>query len=403
MKILHTADWHLGAKTEGRNRIQEQREVMAEIIDLANKEKIDLVIIAGDVFDQAIPSSEAEDLFYETMESLSAKGDRAIVVIAGNHDDPKRLTAGDHFAVKHNVILAGDLQPKVAKLEFKKGSILSSYPGSVEVQIKTPKGQEKCVVAMLPYPSEYRFQEQSKEDSYAGKVKDWARIVCKGFKKDSTNILASHLMLVGARDMLNGKDVTLRVGDINAVSKSDLPQADYYALGHIHTYQLRKGNYCYSGAPMFFSFDQSVGDANQTAGVVILQTKPLGGIKSVEYHQLKTPAKMVEIEAKNIDEARTKLKNFQDRDIVNLTFVQDKPLSMALIKELKSEFACLTKVLLKLVGANVDDKNYVNNRAKLETSSLFVEFYKQKKQVEPSRELIGLFKSLLEEENSETN
>lgn len=397
MKILHTADWHLGAKTEGKTRIEEQRKVMSEIVSIAEENKIDVVIIAGDIFDQAVPTSEAENLFYETLESLSKNDDRVVIAIAGNHDDPKRLTAGEHFARKHNVILAGNLSPKIIETEYKNGKIFSSANGSVEIDVKTKRGNEKCVVAMLPYPAEYRFEEQSSQDSYAGKVKDWARLVTKGFKRDSVNILATHLMLVGASASVCGEDKILRVGDINAISTADLPHADYYALGHIHSYQNIKGNACYSGSPMYFDFNQ------KTAGVCIIETKTKGGIKSVTFHELSSPCKMEEIEVRNIDEAEEKLKTYGDGDIVNITFVQNEPLSMTQIKNLKATYPCLSKVMLRLQNMEVDNNVYVSNRTKLDAGNLFVEFYKQKRLTEPSRELIGLFKELMEDNSSETN
>lgn len=397
MKILHTADWHLGAKTEGKSRIDEQRKVMAEIVSVAESEKVDLVIVAGDVFDQSVPTSEAEDLFYETMESLSKDNARVVVVIAGNHDDPKRLTAGEHFAKKHNVILAGDLNPVVEPGEFKKGKILPSAPGSVEIEVKKPRGVERCVVAMLPYPAEYRFQESSNAPDYEGKVKEWARRVAKGFKKDSFNILATHLMLVGSSANINGEQKVLRVGDVNAISKSELPGADYYALGHIHSYQNMKGNFCYSGSPLAYDFKQ------RSTGVVILETKGRNGIKDIKFVELLTPATMKEIEVRGIDEAENLLKEFGAQDIINLTFVQNEPLNMAIIKKLKQDFPCLVKVLLRMENVQVDEKNYVCNRNKMEAGNLFVEFYKQKKLAEPTRELVALFKEMMEEKVSETN
>jgi len=397
LKILHTADWHLGAKTEGKNRIQEQRKVMAEIVDVARQNNVDIVLIAGDIFDQSVPTSEAENLFYETLEALSKEDDRVVVVIAGNHDDPKRLTAGEHFARKHNVILAGDLNPKIKQLEFSRGKITSSSQGSVEIEIKTNRGKEKCVVAMLPYPAEYRFEEISKEESYSGKVKDWSRIVTKGFKKDTVNILVSHLMVVGAKISACGEEKELRIGDINVVSKSDLPNADYYALGHIHSYQNMKGNFCYSGSPMYFDFNQ------KSAGVCLIDAKPKGGIRDVSFISLTSPCKMEEIMVESIAEAEERLKSYSQGDIVNITFNQDEPLSMVQIKNLKNAYPCLSKVMLKLRNIGTDEKIYVTNRKKLEATKLFMEFYKQKKLTEPTRELVALFKELMEDNSSETN
>ncbi len=391
MKILHTADWHLGAKTDGKNRIDEQKKVMAEIVDVAIKNKVRIVIISGDIFDQAIPTSEAENLFFETLEALTKDNSRVVLVIAGNHDDPRRLSAGGPFAKKHNCIIAGDLKPIVEEKDFDGGRLSSPAPGSVLVEVKTNKGKEKCVVAMLPYPQEYRFGETSKDVPYPEKVQEWARIVTKGFQKDSVNILATHIMLVGSTANINGEEKELRVGDINALSKSDLPTADYYALGHIHSFQNLKGNYCYSGSPCFYDFKQ------KTAGVVLIDTNAKHGIKDIEYYQLKTPAKMVEVEYGGMAEASEKLKVFEDSDIVNLTIVQDEPLSRNDIKSIKQNFPCVTRVMLRPKTPNLDPVNYINNRKSLSEEKLFIEFYKQKKCVEPTREVVALFKELMED------
>lgn len=396
MKILHTADWHLGAKTEGKNRIEEQRQVMAEIVEISEEEKVDVVIISGDVFDQAVPTSEAEDLFYETLENLTKNNDRVVVTIAGNHDDPKRLTAGAHFTNKHNCIIAGGLNPRIIDSEFNGGTIRKVEDASVLIEVNGGRGVQKCVVGMLPYPSEARFEEQSKENNYQDKVKEWARLATKGFKGDTFNILATHLMLVGSK--LTTKDgEECRVGDINAISKADLPHADYYALGHIHSYQSMKGHYVYSGAPIKYDFDQ------KTTGVVLIETKGKNSIKSVEFRELKLPARMEKVEVGSCEEAEEVLKNYSNLDIVNLIFVQDEPLNMLTIKSLKAKYPAITKVLLKLKNIAVDEKNYILNRTQMETGDMFVEFYKQKKLVKPSEELVALFKQIMEENSSETN
>ena len=245
MKILHTADWHLGVKTEGKSRIEEQRKIMEEICTIATEEKVDVVLVAGDVFDQAVPTAGAEDLFYETMDKLTENSERVVVVIAGNHDDPKRLTAGVHFAKKHNVIIISNLHPDVQKRVGQRITVESFAQGSVCVTVKTSRGEQKCNIAALPYPQEYRLEEKAEAETYAGKVTEWARKVCKGFNRGGVNILLTHLMLVGGLTVKNNEERIIRVGDINAVGKADLPKADYYALGHLHSFQNQKGNFVY--------------------------------------------------------------------------------------------------------------------------------------------------------------
>ena len=98
MKILHTADWHLGKKLETIPRIEEQKTVLEEICEIADREAVHAVLVAGDLFDTFNPSSEAEELLYKTLKRLSKNGRRAVIAIAGNHDSPKHIEAPDPLA-----------------------------------------------------------------------------------------------------------------------------------------------------------------------------------------------------------------------------------------------------------------------------------------------------------------
>ena len=396
MKILHTADWHLGVKTDRRPRIEEQRKIMQEIVDYANNYKVDIVLVSGDVFDQAVPTSEAEELFYDTLEKLSANNNRVVVVLAGNHDDPKRLSANKHFAKKHNVVLVGDLNP-ICELNLQgKSKVVEVGEGYIVVQVETTRGSELVSIGILPYPAEYRLNAKAVGSTYQEQVKNWSRLVCKGFKRNSFNILASHLMVAGAKWEEDGNIMDLRVGDINVVSPADLPKADYYALGHIHTNSVIKNNIVYSGAPIKLSYNQS------EPGVVLL-TAGDGKLKDMHFHRLTSPVKMEQVCAVGLEKVEDALKEFNENDIVELTIVQDKPLSTIQIKEIKEKYPCVLTVKLELTNIEVDDKTYVVNRDKLTAQDLFINFYKQKKQVEPSKEILKLFVDVMEDKASETN
>ena len=93
MRILHTADWHLGRTLEGRSRLEEQAQFLDELAEIVEKEKIDVVLMAGDAFDTVNPPAAAEQLFYESLSRLSNRGKRPVMVISGNHDSPDRLAA----------------------------------------------------------------------------------------------------------------------------------------------------------------------------------------------------------------------------------------------------------------------------------------------------------------------
>ena len=92
MRILHTADWHVGATLRGRSRADEHREVLAEIVAIAEERDVDLAIVAGDLFHHPAPGPESEQIVYEALLKL-ARDDRQVVLVAGNHDNPARVEA----------------------------------------------------------------------------------------------------------------------------------------------------------------------------------------------------------------------------------------------------------------------------------------------------------------------
>lgn len=113
MKILHTSDWHVGKRLMGRERLDEQSEVLDEIAAICEKENIELVLIAGDVFDTYTPCAEAEELFYEKIKKI-AGAERAVLIISGNHDDGTRLCAVSPFSEDQGVYIVGNARTPVS-------------------------------------------------------------------------------------------------------------------------------------------------------------------------------------------------------------------------------------------------------------------------------------------------
>lgn len=101
MKILHTSDLHIGKKLMGRERFPEYRAIFSELAEACDRENVELVLIAGDVFDTYTPSAETEEIFYRGIKELSKRC--AVLVISGNHDDYVRLTAASALAEEQNI------------------------------------------------------------------------------------------------------------------------------------------------------------------------------------------------------------------------------------------------------------------------------------------------------------
>ena len=106
MKIAHTSDWHIGKKLMGRDRGEEFKEVLAEIADICRREKVELLLVAGDVFDTYTPSAEAEEIFYSSVKNIASTC--AVLIISGNHDDYVRLTAAQALSEELNIYTVGN-------------------------------------------------------------------------------------------------------------------------------------------------------------------------------------------------------------------------------------------------------------------------------------------------------
>lgn len=396
MKILHTSDWHLGAKTDRRSRLNEQRTVLGEIVSVCDREGVDIVLIAGDVFDQAIPTSEAEDLFFDTLEKLTDKDERVVIVCAGNHDDPKRIMANRYFAKKHNIVLCGDLHPVGDSKRSSRVKVKTLESGAIQVDVDTLGKTETAIFGLLPYPTEYRIEEKTSAEDYSKKVGEWANLVCSDFNKTTFNCFVSHFTAVGSEYEEAGKFRKISLNESGVVNMSDLPKADYYALGHIHSAQRISSKAYYSGAPIKLSYIQ------KTTSVNLLDVED-GKLKTVSQIELHTPVKMARVCADSIDGVGSELQYYSTEDLVELTIVQDKPLTTAEIKGIKERYPCVQQIKLLLTNMAKDNEVYINNRDKLKPRELFEHFYMAKKGVKPSEKIANLFIELMEETDSETN
>ena len=121
MRILHTADWHVGKKLERYPRLDEQKEVLNEIAKIADDKRADLVVVAGDLFDNFSPSTDAEHSFYRALKRLSAEGRRPVIAIAGNHDSPDRIEVPNPLALENGIFFSGYPHSVLPRIELDTG------------------------------------------------------------------------------------------------------------------------------------------------------------------------------------------------------------------------------------------------------------------------------------------
>ena len=266
MRILHTADWHLGCKTDDMSRIEEQKLALQQIINITRDKEVDIVIIAGDIYDSFLPSSEAEDLFYKTVKELNNDGDTIVIAIAGNHDDPKRLSNASVFANNYGIFLIGHLDKiDLGKTENSKNRKIRAIESGKGYLVLEKNNGEKAVVAYLPYPTYYRFNEKRNEEvSYSDKVKEWLDNGIARFEDGTVNIVTSHLLTyctkIKAQDF---RELSVIENSLGFVSNETLyTNAHYTALGHIHNCVPvnRDKNIYYSG-PLINQYFDSTSEA----------------------------------------------------------------------------------------------------------------------------------------------
>ena len=134
MRILHTSDWHLGKRLDDFSRLEEQRAVLQEIREVADREEVDVVLVAGDLFDTFNPPTEAVELLYKTLKGLTNDGRRPVIAIAGNHDSPDRIESPDPLARECGIIFTGYPHSIVPPFALDSGlKVLRSDEGFVEL------------------------------------------------------------------------------------------------------------------------------------------------------------------------------------------------------------------------------------------------------------------------------
>lgn len=407
MIILHTSDWHLGKHLEGKSRLDEQEKFIDELIDIVEKENVDLIIIAGDIYDTYNPPARAERLFYNAIKKLSNDGERLVLVIAGNHDNPERLEAVSPLCYENGVIIKGLFNNEILLGEHKGFKVIKSNEGFVEVEIKG----ERAVILTLPYPSEKRMneifsnslEEKDRQASYSERIKEIFDNLKKNYREDTINIAVSHLFVLGADE--SDSERPIQLGGSLAVNLNDLPDnAQYIALGHLHKPQkfLEKNVY-YSGSPIQYSKSE----INYSKCVFIVDIKP--GSKAKVKEVLLSNYKPIEVfKAKSIEEAINICKENKERDIWAYFEIEtDRVLEQSEIKKMKELLPDIIEIKPIIKNSNDDDNEdfEVNERKMID---LFKDYYETKYQVKATDKLLDLFMEItndLEEEvrNSEAN
>ena len=384
MRILHTSDWHIGKRIAGRERLEEQQAILSEIADLCESERIELVLIAGDVFDTFLPSAEAEDLFYAAVKKIAA-GKRAVVAISGNHDDNVRLTAATALSEEQGIYIFGN-SGRVPRLSAA-GSIRAADAGKSHILFENERG-ERTFVHALPYPNEARLKEtKNADESYFDKMRRWMGEGERCNAQGDPSVFLAHIFVAGGKVSDSEREIDL--GGARAVPLELLPRCDYAALGHLHRRQSFAGNVCYSGSIAQYAFDEA--GLEKSVNVFCLDR---GGVHDLRRIPLHAGKQLVRLQADGAELAEELLRRYENC-YIELTLRLREPLTSAQVRGLKEANGGLVSLI-----PQVDEglSSYAAaGRKQLSAGELFSEFYKSRFQSEPSQELKQLFLSAMEE------
>lgn len=275
LRLLHSSDWHLGRALCGRRRLPEFAAFLDWLVETIDREKVDVLAVAGDVFDSAAPSAQAQSLYYRFLGRVALEtGCGQVLVIAGNHDSAALLAAPGEILRALDIHVVGRVSPDLGEEVF---------------LLKDRAGAPRLIVAAVPYPRDRDLRESQAGESIEDKEGKLVAAIGEHYREagrraeelraglpDRVPLLAlGHLFAAGGRT-LDGDGVrSLYVGTLGQVPAEVFPACfDYVALGHLHQPQVVGGQASrrYSGAPLQLSFSE----AGRPKSVTLVDFQPEG-------------------------------------------------------------------------------------------------------------------------------
>ncbi len=253
IRILHTADWHLGQTFFGYDRTQEHEHFLDWLAGVLTKNKIDVLIVAGDVFDVSNPSAASQRMFYRFIHRVTTENPRLqLVVVAGNHDSGARLESPLPLLQEMRTEIKGIVRKQNGKIDYE----------HLLVELKNAAGEVEALCLAVPFLRQGDYPVVETEGNpYAEGVKElYARLLKYALKKRTDGqalVAVGHLLATGSEIAEKDHSERIIIGGLESVSPESFPeQIVYTALGHIHKAQRVSGreNIRYAGSPLPMSF-----------------------------------------------------------------------------------------------------------------------------------------------------
>lgn len=253
VRILHTSDWHLGRLFHGASLLSEQADALARVVDLVEEHRVELVVVAGDLYDRAVPPAEAVELFDRTLAELHGTG-ATVVAISGNHDSAVRISVGDRLLESVGVTIRGDaarVGDAVVVAPADGGPPVRVYPVPFLDPLATA---HRALVDSPSNPGSGPRGRFTHHDAM-GWAMDRVNADLDRHGRDCRSLVVAHAFLTGGDPSASERELT--VGHVEQVGIGLFDGIDYVALGHLHRRQgFDGGRVGYSGAPLRYSFSE---------------------------------------------------------------------------------------------------------------------------------------------------
>ncbi len=375
MRFLHISDIHLGKLLFQQNLLEIQIDLLNQIIDYLVDNDIDVLIMAGDIYDRSVPSNEAIEALNDFLSSLILKYHKKVLMIAGNHDSATRLSFASGLLKQEGLYIEAFVQDEMKPVVI-----------------------DGVNFYLLPFfkPSyiRYLYNDESivtYQDAFAAYMKR------QKINLDETNILITHQFIAGNKEVIKSEsEAVLSVGGSEIIDVSLVKQFDYVALGHIHApQQISRDTIRYSGSLMRYSFDE----VKQKKSIVDVSIAN----KKVTYQlvELKPKQDLIKITG-YFDEVMNYDNNHNDFIAVELLDTKIVPNAIDYLRKKYEN-------VLQITYPNLISKQITNNTKadvgfeKLSSLELFEQFYEKIKGSKLDKEAKALVAEILKEEhNSDT-
>lgn len=371
MKIMHLSDLHIGKRVNEYSMLQDQIYILKEILRIIDNEKVETVIIAGDVYDRSLPPNEALELFDEFLYQLSSRNVN-VFVISGNHDSPERISYGGRMMTENKIFLSpvynGDVKP---------------------ISLNDDYGEVNFYLLPFIRPADIRryFPDENIEN-----YTDVVKVAIDNMNVDFSerNILVTHQFVTGA-ELSESEDII--VGGTDNVSGEVFDGFDYVALGHIHREQtVGKDNIRYCGTPLKYSFSE----AKHIKSVTILDFNDKGNI---EYSKIPlTPFRdMREIRGTYYEltlKSSYESTNTEDYLHITLTDEEDIPDAIGKLRSIYPNIMKLDYDNLRTRGSGTVDA--IENIESKSPFELFADLFKQQNNQDMSEEQEEIMRNLID-------